>query len=59
MKILKLLYNVLAFRAMFSIFDNDSGKVISSEGLEYLEENSKDYNVYIESFNQSIEDENK
>lgn len=56
---LKTFWNILAFRAMFSIFDNDSGKVISSEGLEYLEQNSKDYNVYIESFNQSIEDENR
>ena len=47
MKILNLFYNIFAFKAIFSIFDNDSGKVISNEGIKYLEEHSKDYNVYI------------
>ena len=45
---LKTFWNILAFRNMFSVFDDDSGKVISNKGLEYLEQNSKDYNVYID-----------
>lgn len=48
MKIIKLFYDVCALRSIFTLFDDDSGKVISNRGLKYLEENSKDHNIYID-----------